>query len=356
MTPKYSSFLSLLIGVCALVPTALRAQDAPSLLKSAYSRIEDQVNDKTFLVVRLDLTALDSATLTKTLDDVYTRFMKERGFSAAKIKSGRREFNAATDALNESVKAFEAFRAALDIREIFLIVQNQSDKSSRVVIPGSQKNLEARAAAFLETSVFKPVKVARGCALTTDVEADAEIYKSFKPSLNAPLKRFYETEASGAIQIFCSHVELLKLYEKAREFLVKAGVASDGPDDEFKTGFESFDLYFQQFCASIDVNRLSANGAIVFTTPERAGEARKNFETLGDKIIDAVYNDGGSLYGLPAPVVEKYRLAPVVREIERASLKAALPKLSGSSLNFAFTPDSDNFWSNTFALALMISP
>lgn len=356
MTPKYSSLLSLLMGVCALVPTALYAQDAPSLLKSAYSRIQDQVNDKTFLVVRIDLTALDSTTLAKTLDDVYTRFMKERGFSDAKLKSGRREFNAATDALCENVEAFEAFRAALDVREIFLIVQNQSDKSSRLVIPGSQKSLETRVAALLETSVFKPVKVAKGSALATDVEADAEIYKSFKPSLNAPLKRFYETEASGAIQIFCSHVELLKLYENVREFLVKAGVASDGPDDEFKEGFGAFDLYFQQFCASVDVNKLSVNGAFVFTNPERAADARKIFETLGDKIINAIYEDGGSLSGLPQPIVEKYRLAPVVREIERASLKAALPKVSGSSLSFAFTPDSDHFWSNTFALALMVSP
>ena len=356
MTPKYSILLSFLLGVSALVPTSLFAQSAPSLLATACSRVEDQVNDKTFLVVRVDLTAVSSQALAKTLDEVYVRFMKERGFSAAKIKTGRREFNVAIDAIKESVETFEQFRDALNVREIFIIVQNQTDNSFRVLIPGSQKEIQARTAPFLATTPLKTVKTSKGCAFATDLAEDAKIYKEFKSNVNSPLKRFYQSEASGAIQIFCSRFDIQKFYEDAHAALVKAGAASEDSFEEYKTGLESFKSYFQQFNVSIDVNRFSIKGSLVFTTPERAEDARKSLETLGDKLIDALYDDGGSLFGLPSPIVEKYSLAPLAREMERASLKAALPKRSANSLSFEFTPDSDNFWSNTFSLMIMASP
>ena len=359
MTLKYSTLLSFLVGVCALVPTTLFSQDAPSLLATAYDRIESQVNDKTFLVVRIDLTAIDSQTFAKTLDDVYVRFMKERGFSAAKIKTGRREFNVATDAISEAVEAFEQMRAALNVREIFIVVQDQSDKSARIVIPGSQKEIEAQAAqmtTLLFESSLKPIKIAKGCAFATDAEEDAAIYKNFKPGVNAPLKRFYQNEASGTVQVFCSRLNLETFYKNAHEFLVKIGGASENSYEEFKTGADSFKSYFQQLDVSIDINRLAIKGSIGFTTPERAEDARGSLEALGDKIIDALYDDGGTFFGVPDSISKEYNLAALSREVERASLKAALPKRSGASLRFEFTPDSENFWSNTFAIALMVSP
>ena len=358
MTPKYLTFLSLLVGVCALVPTALFAQDAPSLVATAYSRIEDQVNDKTFLVVRIDLTAIDPQTFAKTLDAVYVRFLKERGFNAAKIKTCRREFNVAVDAIREGVEAFEQFRSALNVREIFIIVQDQSDKSARIVIPGSQKEIEKQAAMLLAAADFdlKPIKVAKGCAFTTDVEADAAVYKNFKPNVNPQLKRFYQVDASGAVQVFCSRLDLKTFYKNAHEFLAKAGGATADSYEEFTTGTDSFKSYFQQFNVSIDVNRLAIKGSIGFTTPERAEAARNSLAALGDKIVDALYADGGTVFGVSESVAKEYNLAALGREIKRASLKAALPKRSGASLRFEFTPDSENFWSNAFAIALMVSP
>ena len=352
MTRKYLALL--LIGVCALVPTALYAQNAPSLLESAYSRVEDQVNDKTFLVVRLDLTAISSETLAKTLDSVYVQFMKERGFNAEKIKTGRREFHGAIEALVQNLEAFEQYRDALGVREIFLVVQNQTDDSARIIIPGSQRELEAKVAAFQAMTPFKPIKVAKGCAFALDPEKDAAIYKDFKSAPNAGLKRFYQSEATGAIQIFCSRIDIEKFYQTARDYLVKKG-ASEESFEEFKTGIDSFKSYFQQFNVSIDLNRFSMKGTFVFTTPERAEDARKSLEALGNRLVDAFYDDEGTPFKLPGDLKEKYNIPALGRELARGMMKSAVPKRSANSLSFELTHDSENIWTNTFTVALILA-
>ncbi len=354
MTLKKSALLLLLVGVCALVPSALYAQNATSLLESAYSRVEDPVNDKTFLVVRFDLASINSETLAKTLDEVYVKFMKERGFNAEKVKTGRREFHAAVDALVQNIEALEQYRDALGVREVFFIAQNQADDSARLFIPGSQRELETKMAALQAITSLEPIKVAKGFALAPNPEKDAEIYKNFKPAPNQPLKRFFQSEATGSIQIFCSRLDIEMFYQKARDYLVEKG-ASEESFDEFKTGIDSFKSYFQQFSVSIDLNRLSMKGGFGFTTPERAEDARKTMEALGNRLVDAFYDDEGTPFDLPDDLKKKYNIPTLGREFARGMMKAAVPKRSDSSLSFELTPNSDNIWTNSFAIALILT-
>ena len=354
MTRKYSSLLFAFICVAFFAPTACLAQGAPSLVRSAYDRIKDQVNDKTFLIVRADLTAADSAILAVTLDSVYAEFLRERGFNDAKIKSSRREFHSVIETINDKIKSLEEMRDALGIREVFLIMQNQSDKSIRLVVPGAQRELDKQITAFLEASnPVTPVKTSSGYAFATNAKEDAAIYERFKVGESSQLKRFYQSEALGGIQVFCSMMDLEKLYETAYKGRFKLEAVDELPEDA-RAGLESFKSYFQQAKVSIDVNKLTIKGTFEFTTAERAEDAYKGLVTLTDALIDNGYETRASVYDFSKSTTEKYNLKALSKELERASLKAALPKRSANTLNFEFTPDSNNFWSNTFSIPTIL--
>lgn len=352
MTRINSSLLFALAFVAFFAPALCNAQSSSSLVASAYDRVKDQVNDKTFLVVRADLTAFDAATFVVTLDSAYTEFLKERGFNDAKIKSSRHEFHGALDAIKQNIDKLEEMRNAFGIREIFLIVQNQADKSARLVVPGAPKELAKQMTLLLEASTpLTPIKTSSGYAFATNAEEDATIYRKFKAGESPQLKRFYQSGASGEIQIFCSVMNLENLYRTAYRFLFKTEASTKLPES-VNSGLEAFDSYFQQAKVSIDVSRFTIKGSLEFTTAERAEDAYKALVALVDALVDNGYESNVTVFIFPKSTSEKYNLKALNKEMGRASLKATLPKRVANSLIFEFTPDSKNFWSNTLAIPL----
>lgn len=346
MSQKYRALLTVLLIVAALFPSVVLAQSAsPSLVQTAYDRIEDQINSKTSLVVRIDLTEIDLAACAASIETVCANHFKERGFKTENAKATRHEIHVGLDNLVQTLEPLVAMRKALGVREVFIIRQSMSDKSQRIVVPGATGDLQKLLNLFFKNSgTFKQIKTAKGTAFVADPKADAEIYKNFKKSPNQLLKQFFQSGASGSIQFFCKELDLESLSRSFEDL---------GAAEETAREFAAFKSYFQQLEISIDVNKLAIKGALVFTTAERADKGRKELEALADAFVDAAYSSSADSSVLPESVVDDYDLQGLLREMHRASLKAALPKRSGSSLNFELSPGADAFWSNIVALAIL---
>lgn len=357
MKQKISALLLALVSVAALIlPSTVSAQNASksgaSLVKSAYNRVEELVNAKTFMVVRVDMTAIDPAALTLSLDTLFANFVKDSKFDADKIKAARREFHVALEALQTNLDAAVTPTDDLKLREIFIIVQSANDESTRVFIPGVKQPLQQ-----LFGMTGSTVKVNNGVAFATNAAEDAKIYKNFKPSANTGLRSFFENDATGTIQVYISSLSLNDVYKVAYQTSSFEPVKlNDVPEVEIpaeaKAGADAFASYFQNFHVCIDLNKLTVDGGFVFTTAERAETARKGLEILVNKAVDES-SKSETCFGLSKEASEKYNLPALELAVKRASMqKIFVPNRAANSLRFEFTPDAKDFWSNTSILFL----
>ncbi|MGI6401451.1 MAG: hypothetical protein ACOX0A_04985 [Thermoguttaceae bacterium] len=346
MNHRITAFL-LALACFVAVPSVGLAQGTDSLVKSAYDRIEDYVNNQTFLVVRIDLTEIDPNALSNTLESVYVNFLNERGFSDTRISSSRREFRAALNNMDEVVEVGQQYRDTFGIREIFIVMQTLDPASVRIFIPGRQTQpIDPLSMTISANLGLSPVEGASGHLFTKDPTSNVQ--GKFIPSMNAQLKRFYENDAFGAVQIFCSTMSLETIYRHLCERRAEDDEEIVVPDDLKKT-FDLFDQYFQNLNISIDVNNLTIKGAFVFTNAERAETARKSLETFVLAGTDVLARDAAG-FGQSDETSQKYHLRPLAHSLRHASKRAVIPKRSANSLVFEFTPDSKDFWSNTCTL------
>jgi hypothetical protein len=301
--------------------------------KSAYSRIAPYVNNDTFLVVRIDFASLDAEQFGASWNEMFTGYMKERGFEKSSINAVNREFRKTLEVVKKEATDILAIREAIGVHELFFVMQKQS-ASFRIIAPLTSEQ-QAQFNQML-TNQFPELVVSEtdDCILIdSDQNLETNTYRYFKPEPNTKLTDFLSSSAGSFLQIYCSNLKIQKLLTSANEEelgIIGADVTKF--PDETRKGFESFDSYFQYALISYDFNTFSYKSQYFFTTAERAEDFKLGLEKFIIVVADSVAEDLKE--GQDAEIVEKYNIDGLTRELVRGALLSFIPKRSDSVLVF----------------------
>lgn len=363
MKNKFSTLL--VTFVCVVLTVGLTyGQDAKKVEKrsistSATDRIAPFISNDVFLVVRFDFDALDSEQIINTVDSIFLGYLKERGFDSKRSLQTNREFKRGLEELRSQIDAILDLRQTLSVRELFIIVQNQTDNSARFFIPMSASKKSIVQSALLEDfPALKFVDLPGGIGFVSDPDKDKAIYRKFEPRPNPRLKKFFEESAGSTIQIYSSSINFSSLSGSFGSE-IKESFAQLPP--ETSKAFASLDSYFQELRVSVDLNKLTINVAIVFTTAERAEEFRKSLDKLFNFLVDDYFKNHPELMrdffpNLTNEEIEKYNLHNLAREITRAAVLKMVPERDGATLSLRFTPDSKDALRNSCLLQVPLVP
>ncbi len=303
-----------------------------SIARGAYSRVAPFVNNETFLVVRLDLDSLNEEAVGATFNEIFTGFLKERGFDKNALNASNREFKKTLEIIKSEYKTALELRDALGIREIFLLMQKQIG-SLRIIVPlsSSQRASMVQLSSQIPSEIGVTVsEVSNGVCLTLNKELDADIYKDFKAETNATLKSFLTETAGATIQVYCSDLKLKKLLNNLKASTDESIniVTSKLPPDTLK-GIDSFDTAFQTAKISYDFNTFAFKSVYTFTTAERAEDFRSGLEKLvilgAESIADSLQE---------SEIANKYNLNGLARELFKGTLLSFVPQRNDSVLSY----------------------
>lgn len=329
---------------------AIKSSEKNISLTNAYDYVAPYVNKETFLVVRIDATSLDAEKFCTTYNEIFNGFMKERGFDRNAINATNREFKKCLEIMKARISKMLAMRDNFGIQEMFIVMQKQSPLSFRIVIPlspSTKKDVIQKVSSF--TIGFDVTEIPNGVCLIFNKEFDQDIYKSFKPEVNATLKDFYATNSDDTIQIYCNGLKIRKLFEttapKPKE------IVKNLPKETLK-GLESFDVSFQYALISYNGNLLTFKSQYFFTTAERAEDFRTGLEYLINYLVDSHMDHQDMLREDP------FNLKGIYKEFTRGVLISLIPKRNTSVLYFESTIKSSTALSHpcmTSLFYLMLS-